>query len=174
MARPEKVAIVEEVTDKLRRGQGVVLADYRGLNVKAMTELRRKARGAGVELQVVKNTLALRAARNVGLEGLEPYLKGPTAIAYAYDDPVAAAKVLSEFARTNEALQIKGGVVEGRVIDVEGVKALAELPSREQLIAQVLRGMQAPISGFVGVLQGTLRKLVYVLEAVRKQKEEAA
>lgn len=174
MPNPQKVAAVAEMADKLRRGEGVILTDYRGLNVKAMTELRAKLREAGVEYKVVKNTLAQRAAQAAQIEGLEQFLTGPTAIAFAYDDPVVAAKVLSEFAKANDALEIKGGLLNGKAIDVEGVKALASLPAREVLLSQVLRGMQAPIAGFVGVLQGVLRQLVYVLEAVRKQKEETA
>lgn len=174
MPNPQKVAVVEEMADKLRRSEGAILTDYRGLNVKAMTELRAKLREAGVEYKVVKNTLAQRAAQAAQIEGLEQFLTGPTAIAFAYDDPVVAAKVLSEFAKANDALEIKGGLLNGKAIDVEGVKALASLPAREVLLSQVLRGMQAPIAGFVGVLQGVLRQLVYVLEAVRKQKEETA
>jgi len=174
MARPEKVAAVQEIADKLRRGQGIVLADYRGLNVKEMTELRRQLREVGVELKVLKNTLVQIAAKDAEVEGLEPLLVGPTAVAFGYDDPVAAAKAVSEFASKNDRLEVKGGVLNGKAIDVEAVKALADLPSREVLVAQVLRGMQSPIAGFVNVLQGTLRNLVYVLEAVRKEKENAA
>lgn len=174
VAKPEKVALVAELTDKFKRGQGIVVADYRGLNVKEMTELRTKLREVGVELQVAKNTLVLRAAQGAEVEGMEELLTGPTVLAYGYDDPVIAAKVMSEFARSNDKLEIKGGVVEGRVIDSEGVKALSELPSREELIAQVLRGFQAPISGLANVLQGTIRKLVYALEAVRQKKEDEA
>lgn len=174
MARPEKVAVVEELTEKLRKGQGVIVTDYRGLTVKDMTQLRSELRKAGVEFKVVKNTLTLLAARNAEIEGLEPILQGPTAIAIGYDDPVVAAKAISEFAKKNDKLQIKGGILSGKLIDADGVKALANLPSREQLLAQVLRGMQAPIAGLVNVLQGNLRNLVYVLEAIRKQKGEAA
>lgn len=174
MARAEKVAAVKELVDKLERGQGVVLTDYRGLNVKSMTELRTKLREVGVEYKVVKNTLALRAAQELDIQGLDDLLVGPTAIAFGYEDPVAPAKVLSEFAKSNDALELKGGVLEGRVIDVNEVKALADLPSREELLAQVLRGMQSPIAGLAAVLQGTLSKLVYALEAIRKEKEGAA
>lgn len=174
MARPEKVAVVEELTEKLSKSQGVIVTDYRGLTVKDMTQLRSELRKAGVEFKVVKNTLTLRAARNLQIEGLESILQGPTAIAIGYDDPVAAAKAISEFAKKNEKLQIKGGVLSRKLIDADGVKALADLPSREQLLAQVLRGMQAPIAGLVNVLHGSLRNLVYVLEAIRKQKGEAA
>lgn len=174
MPRPEKVAAVQEIADKLRRGQCVVLADYRGLNVKEMTELRRRLREVGVEFKVVKNTLTQIAANEVEVEGLGPILEGPTAVAFGYDDPVAAAKAMNEFAKQNDRLQLKGGVLNGQVIDTDAVKALADLPPREVLIAQVLRGMQSPIAGLANVLQGTLRNLVYVLEAVRKEKEKAA
>jgi len=174
MARPEKVAVVEEIAERLRRVQGVVLTDYRGLNVKEMTELRKQLRGVGVEFRVFKNTLTRIAANEVGIQGLDPYLEGPTALAFGYDDPVAAAKAISEFAKTNDRLQVKGGILNGRAIDAEAVKALASLPPREVLIAQVLGGMQAPMAGLVTVLQGTLRSLVYALEAVRKEKEKAA
>jgi len=172
--REQKAAVVAELQEKFSKVQGAVLADFRGMNVAQANQLRRRMREAGVEFKVVKNTLTLRAARNLQIEGLESILQGPTAIAIGYDDPVAAAKAISEFAKKNEKLQIKGGVLSGKLIDAKGVKALADLPSREQLLAQVLRGMQAPIAGLVNVLQGNLRNLVYVLEAIRKQKGEAA
>lgn len=172
--RPDKVAAIENIRGKLERGKAVVLTDYRGLNVKATDELRRRLRGAGVEFEVVKNTLTLRAAQQVGLGDLEQYLEGPTAIAVAYDDPVVPAKLLNDFTREYRQLGIKGGVVEGRVIGPEDVRRLAELPSREQLLAQVAAGMQGPVRGFVFVLGATLRSLVYALDAVRRQKEGEA
>jgi len=173
MPRPEKVEKVAEIRDRLSRVQGAVIADYRGLDVGRMTELRKQLRQAGVEMKVLKNTLTLLAARELGLDGLEPYLTGPTAIAFGYDDPVAPAKILSEFARKNKELEIKGGLLEGKVLDPEGVKALADLPSREVLLSMVLRAMQGPIAGMLNVLQGNIRNFVYALEAVRKKKEEA-
>ncbi|SDF85044.1 50S ribosomal protein L10 [Sporolituus thermophilus] len=171
----EKQAIVAELKEKLANTKGAVITNYRGLTVAQDTKLRRKLREAGVEYRVVKNTLTRIAAKEVGLEGLEPYLEGPTAIAMSYADPVAPAKVISDFIKENklQVMEIKAGLVEGKVIDVDGVKALANLPPREVLIAQVLAGMQAPIAGLVNVLQGTIRNFVYVLEAVRKQKESA-
>src|SRR5690606_23782635 len=119
-------------------------------------------------------TLTILAAREVGLDDLEQFLAGPTAIAFGYDDPVTAAKIISEFAKKNKNLEIKGGLVEGKVLDADGVKALADLPSREVLLSMVLRGMQAIIAGMVNVLQGNIRNFVYALEAVRKKKEEAS
>ncbi len=165
-----KEPIVQEIKGKLETAKGVVLADYRGLNVAQVTQLRSQLRNAGVEYKVVKNTMTRLAAAELGLEGLNPYLEGPTAIAFGIDDPVAPAKILSEFAKTNKALEIKAGVLEGKVIGFDGVKALADLPSREVLLSKVLGGMQAPLYGFANVLQGNLRNLVGVLEAIRKQK----
>lgn len=173
MARPEKEASVAELQAKFRSAQSVVIADYRGLTVGEVTKLRRLLRGAGVELKVAKNTLSLIAARNAGVEGLEAILKGPSAMAFGATDAVAPAKVLTEFARTSKKLGIRGAVVQGRVVGAEGVKALAELPPKEVLLARMLGGMKAPISGLANVLSGTTRKLVYVLEAIRKDKEGA-
>ncbi|NMA62162.1 MAG: 50S ribosomal protein L10 [Firmicutes bacterium] len=174
MARPEKVAVVKEIQDRISQSQGAVLTDYRGLDAGQMTALRKELRDAGVEFKVLKNTLTILAAQELDMDDLIPLLNGPTAIAFGYDDPVAPAKILSEFAKTNKVLEIKGGILEGKVLDPEGVKSLADLPSREVLLSMVLRGMQAPIAGMVNVLQGNIRNLVYALEAVRKQKEEAS
>mgnify|MGYP000981627768 CR=1 FL=1 len=173
--RTEKQAVVTELKEKLSNTKGAVLANYRGLTVAQDTKLRRKLREAGVEYRVVKNTLTRIAANEVGIDGLDKYLEGPTVIALSANDPVAPAKILSDFIRENklQALEIKAGLVEGKVIDVAGVKALASLPPREVLIAQLLGTMQAPIAGFVRVLQGNISNLVYALEAVRKQKESA-
>lgn len=171
----EKLQTVAEIKEKLSSTKGAVLTNYRGLTVAQDTKLRRKLREAGVEYRVFKNTMTRIAAKEAGIEGLDPYLEGPTAIALSYTDPVAPAKVISDFVKENklQALEVKAGLVEGKVIDVEGVKALSSLPPREVLIAQVLAGFQAPIAGFVNVLSGTMRNLVYALEAVRKQKESA-
>lgn len=170
-----KIAVVAELKEKLAATKGAVLTNYRGLNVSQDTKLRRKLREAGVEYRVVKNTMTRIAAAELGLQELDTYLEGPTAIAISYSDPVAPAKVISDFIKENklQKFEVKAGLVEGRVIDSEGVKALASLPPREVLIAKVLGSMQAPISGLVTVLQGTIRNLVYALDAVRKEKESA-
>lgn len=173
MARPEKVAVVEELAGKLQESAAAILTDYRGLNVKSMTELRAKLREAGVEYKVVKNTLTRLAAEKANVSGLDELLTGPTAIAFNKDDPVAPAKILTEFAKSNNALEIKGGILNGAVISVDEVKQLADLPSREELLATVLMRMQGPIYGLVYVLQGTLRSLVYALDAIRREKEAA-
>ncbi|MCX7781364.1 MAG: 50S ribosomal protein L10 [Negativicutes bacterium] len=171
----EKQQAVAELKEKLSTTKGAVITNYRGINVALDTKLRRKLREAGVEYKVVKNTLTRIAASEAGITGLDQYLEGPTAIAMSYSDPVAPAKVISDFIKENklQTMEIKAGLVEGKVIDDKGVKALASLPPREVLIAKMLGSMQAPITGFVNVLQGNIRNLVYALEAVRKQKESA-
>lgn len=170
-----KQTIVAELKEKLSTAQGAVLTSYRGLTVAQDTKLRSKLREAGVSYSVVKNTMTRIAANEAGIEGLDQYLEGTTALAVSASDPVAPAKVISEFIKENklESLEIKAGLVEGKVIDTEAVKALAALPAREVLIAQVLAGMQSPIVGFVNVLQGSIRNVVYALDAVRQQKESA-
>lgn len=174
MARPEKEAMVAELKEKLDQARAAIITDYRGLNVAAMTELRRRMREQGLEYKVVKNTLTRFAARELGLDDLEPYLEGPTAIAFSYEDPVAPAKVIMGFAKEHKQLEIKAGLLRGKVIRPEGVKELADLPPREILLAQVLGGLQAPIAGLANVLNGVPRSLVYALEAIRKQKEAAS
>lgn len=173
MPTAEKVAEVELLAEKLGAVKSLVLADYRGLNVKSITQLRRELRAAGVEFRVAKNTLTRLAAQKAGVSGLDGLLEGPTALAFGTEDPVAPAKALSDFAKQNKALQIKGGWLTGAVIDAAGVQALADLPSREVLLAQVARGFQAPLAGLANVLQGTIRNVVYALDAVRVQKEAA-
>jgi len=162
---------VEEIKEKISKAQAIVLVDYRGLNVEQLTELRSRYRKAGVEYKVYKNTMMRFAFKDAGLEEFNEFLKGPSAIAFGYDDPVGAAKVTSEFAKGNDKLEIKAGIVDGKVIDVNGVKDLANLPPREVLIAQVLGGFNAPIQGFANVLQGTIRSLAIVLNAIAEKQE---
>ena len=157
----------------LTNSKCAILVDFCGLTVAQDTVLRRKMREAGVNYSVVKNTLLRIAAEEAGIEGLEPVLEHNTAIAVAPEDPVAVAKIICEFAKENKALKVKIGVLDGKVISAEEIKALAALPPKEVLIAKMLGSMNAPISGFVNVLQGTIRNVVYALEAVRKQKESA-
>lgn len=169
----QKQQVVRELSEKMSTAQAMVFVDYRGLTVEQDTELRNALRKAGVEYKVVKNTLIRFAAKENNLDALEQYLSGPTAIALSTQDPVAPAKVISEFAKKYEKLQIKSGVVDNKVIDVEGVKALAELPPREVLIAKVLGGFNAPISGFVNVLNANIRGLVIALNAIAEKKASA-
>lgn len=162
--RAEKEQIVQSVAERMRRSKSIVLADYRGLTVAEDTELRARLRQAGIDYSVVKNTLTTRAAEQAEIEGLEPFLTGPTAIAFSYDDPVAPAKILHEFSREHKALELKGGYVEGKVVDAKEIEALAKLPSREGLLSMLLSVLQAP-----------MRNLAYVLSQVaEKQGGEAA
>lgn len=170
MARPEKEATVAEVKSLFERAKAIVLTDYRGLNVGELTELRKKLRDAGVDYKVVKNTLAILAARAAKITGLEPHLTGPTAMAFGYDDPVLPARILAGFAREHKNLELKAGLLEGKVIGGSEVKSLAELPSREQILAMVAGMLQAPLRNMASVLAGPLRNLVYGLEALRKQR----
>jgi len=165
----EKKVIVEALEQKLSAPSGVFV-DYKGITVAEDTALRRELRNAGVEYAVVKNTLTRFAAKNVGLEGLDEILNGTTALAISTTDMIAPAKILVEFAKKNPKFKIKKGFVEGKVIDANGVTALAELPSKEVLIAQVLGGLNAPISGFVNVLNGNIRGLVVALNAIAEKK----
>lgn len=171
MPTPEKIATVKEIKERLQKGKAMVIAEYRGLDVKRITELRQQTRAAGVEFKVLKNKLTARAAQELDINDLECYLQGPNSFAFSYDDPVAPAKVLSDFAKKNDKLVIKGGILSGKVIDADGVRYLAELPARPVLLANVLRGMQAPIAGLANVLSGNIRNLVYALDAIRQQKE---
>ena len=169
----QKREVVEGIGSKMKAAKAMVFADYRGLTVEQDTELRSALRKAGVDYKVVKNTLARIAADENGLGGLDSYFNGPTAMASSDSDPVAPAKVLSEYARKFDKLELKVGVVEGKVIDQNGIKALAELPSREVLIARVLGGLNAPLSGLVNVLNGNIRGLVVALNAIAEKKETA-
>lgn len=172
MARPEKEAMVESIRDRLERARSSVLTDYRGLNVQEITELRKRLTQAGVEYRVLKNTLTSLAAKKAQIDGLDPYLEGPLAIAFGYDDPVAPAKVLFAFSKDHKNLEVKGGILKGKIISAEGVKALADLPGREQLLSMVLRAVQGPLYGLANALQGNIRNLAYAVDAVRRQREE--
>ncbi len=173
LTKKAKEKMLNEVTEELKKAELVVVTDYRGLNVKAISALRAKLREQGCSYKVTKNTMNRLACRQAGVEELENLFEGPTAIAYSSEDPVAAAKVFNEFVKENEALVVKGGLLSGQLLDPLGIKALGEIPPREVLLAQVVGGFQAPISGLVGALHGTLRKLVYTVDAVRQQKESA-
>lgn len=171
--RTEKVAKIAEIKELISTSKCTILVDFCGLTVAQDTALRCKMREAGVHYNVVKNTLLRIAAQEAGIEGLEPSLEKNTAIAVSPEDPVAVAKVICDFAKENKELKVKVGILDGQVIDAEAIKALASLPPKEVLIAKMLGSMNAPISGFVNVLQGTIRNVVYALEAVRKAKESA-
>jgi large subunit ribosomal protein L10 len=171
MKRTEKEQLVDDLSAKMKGATALYYTDFTGLNVKRMTELRRRLRKAGVEYVVIKNTLALRASSPSGLPSAE--LRGPTGVVIG-PDPVAAAKVLSDFARENEQKpEVKGGLLEGRPIDTAQVKQLASLPSREQMLAELGAGLQSPMAAFLGALNGVLYMFAGALESLRQQRESA-
>lgn len=173
MARPEKEATVSEMKEKFSKAVGVVLADYRGLNVGEVTALRKKLRESNVEYRVVKNTLSALAAKEAKIDGLDPMLEGPTAYAFGYEDPVAPAKILAEFAKSHKNLELKGGLLNGEVISLDKVKALADLPGKNELLARVIGSMNAPVTNFARLLGAPIRNLGYALEALRASRAEA-
>lgn len=165
----QKKALVASLTDKLKNSCAGVIVNYKGINVSDDTKLRKELREAGVEYFVVKNTLLQRAAKEAGLDGLEPVLEGTTAIAISKDDHVAAARILCKFAEGNDFFKAKAGFIEGKVISEAEVNNLAKLPTKEVLVAKALGGLNAPISGFVTVLNGTIRGLVVALNAIAEK-----
>ncbi len=172
MNRTSKQEQVSKMHDSLKRAKAVFLADFRGMNVDKATTLRNELRAAQVEYKVFKNTLLDLASKDTDVACISPYLAGPTAVAISYDDPVSAAKVLSKFAKDPQGVfHLKAGVLSGKLLDVKQIQALADLPSREVLIAKMLGSMQAPATNFVGVLAALPGSLVRVLDAIRAQKE---
>jgi len=169
----EKQQIAEDLRDRLSKSAIIVLTDYKGLDVAAMNDLRRRLRAEGIEYQVVKNTLLIRAAEDNDIALIKDYFKGPSAIALSYDDPISPAKVLSQFAKENNKLEIKAGVMNGQVLDANAIKALAKLPSREVLLGQLLSALNAVPTSFVRTIAEIPRGFVSVLAAIRDQKEAA-
>jgi large subunit ribosomal protein L10 len=171
--REAKAVIIDDVLAQIGQAQSIVIAEYRGLTVGRITELRRQARQSGVYLRVLKNTLVRRAVAGSPFEKLSDQLVGPLIYGIS-NDPVAAAKVLSDFAKANDLLVIKGGALPNSVLDANGVKALASLPSREELLAKLLGTMQAPATTFVQTLNAVPSKFVRTVAALRDQREQAA
>ncbi|MDO5717121.1 MAG: 50S ribosomal protein L10 [Tissierellia bacterium] len=167
----KKEALVSEIKEKIEKSQSMVLVDYRGLNVDKVTQLRKSYREAGVEYKVYKNTMMTRAFNDLGYEEFTKFFEGPNGIAFSYEDAVGAAKISNDFAKENDALTIKAGIVDGKIVGLDEIKALAELPPKEVLIAQVLGGLNSPIQGFANVLSGTMRSLVTALDAIRAKQE---
>jgi len=166
----QKQDLVAEVGEQVAKAQAVVIAEYRNLTVADMTDLRRRARGAGVYLRVVKNTLARRAVEGTPFSGLAGQMTGPLAYGIS-TDPVSAAKVLSEYAKANDKLVIRGGAIANQVMSAQDVGRLATMPSREQLLAQLMGTMKAPVGKFVQTLNEVPGKFVRTLAAVRDQRE---
>jgi large subunit ribosomal protein L10 len=169
--KAEKAATVADITARLKATSTAVLADYRGMTVGQMRDLRSKLRGGGIEMIVVKNTLARRAAKAAGYEPLNAELVGPIAMLFAVDDVSAPARILNEYIRANRKMVIKAGLLEGQVIGADAVTELADLPSREVLLSRLLGAMQAPLGSLASVLQAPMSKFARTLDALRTQKE---
>jgi large subunit ribosomal protein L10 len=172
MPRPEKVAVVDEIAEKMERTQSLFLTDFTGLDVEAINELRRLLRENDVEYRVVKNTLARLAADKAGREDLKPYLIGPTAMAFGYQDPLLPARLIGQFAQKTGKPAVKVILFEGQILEKEALDRLKNLPSRDQLLAQLLGGLNAPVTGLVMVIKGLLREVVGLVDAIAKAKEE--
>ncbi len=173
MKLDEKKKIVEDLREKFLKSKVVIVTDYKGLNVETMTDLRRKLRESQVDYLVVKNTMLIRAAEATNVDAIKNQFKGPSAIALSFDDPVAPAKILTEFAKKNDKLEIKAGIMEDKVLDLASIRALAALPSREALLSQLLSVMVGVPTGFVRVLNGVPQQFMNVLQAINDQKEAA-
>ena len=172
LSREAKAAVVEEVGAQVAQAQAIIVAEYRGLGVEAITALRKQARQSGVYLRVLKNTLARRAVSETPFEGLTDQLVGPLIYGIS-KDPVQCAKVLADFAKSNDKLALKAGAMPNHVLDTNAVKALASMPSREELLGRLLGTMQAPISQFVRTLNEVPGRFVRTVAALRDQREQS-
>ena len=171
MLRPEKENAVTEIAEKLSDSTGVYLADYKGLDVEEINDLRNQLREASVEFKVVKNTLARISVNNVGFEELLKYLDGPTAMAFCLADPIIGAKILSEFQKKNNKLDLKACIFDGQVYDQDRIKEIAKLPGKEQILAQTVGTIAGPLRNMVNVIHALLSATVNVLDQIKKQKE---
>ena len=174
MARPEKIAEVEAITERIRGAQSMVLADFTGLTVAQMTVFRTTCRENAVDCRVVKNRLARIAAENADLSRMKDHLNGPTAIMFGPESQVDPARIVVEFAKDNEAMEIKGGFIDGEFLDVSQVVALSKIPSRDELIAKMMGSINSPASGIAMAVNAVMGGLARTIDAVAKQKAEAA
>lgn len=170
MIEQSKVEKVERLHQDFLNVKAAVIAEFRGLNVAKMTELRKQLRESSIKFQVIKNRLAKLAAQDTPVEQIVKYFVGPVSIAFTYDDPMAVAKVLNAYTKKEPLLSIKAGLLQGKAINSEQVKVLADLPPREVLLAKVLGTLQAPVGAFAGVLSGIIRQFIYVLNAIKEKK----
>ena len=174
MLKAEKQDIVDQIKEQFQGSASAICVDFRGVNVEKITNFRRQVQGVSGNYQVVKNTLARRAIADTSFEGLGQFLVGPTGIVFCQGEPMEPAKVAVAFAKeTNGALQIKGGVIDGTVFDAKGIEQVSKLPSRQEMLAQLVSSLQSPISGLVGTLEGVTREFVYTLQAIADKKAEA-
>jgi large subunit ribosomal protein L10 len=170
--KPVKMEAVAQLHDKFARAVSAVLADFRGLTVQELTDLRQQLRDASLELAVVKNTLARLAVRETDFEKLSPYLKGPTSITFSYRDTMAPAKVLSTYVKKQPKLAVRAGLFEREIVPAEKIAEIADLPPRDVLLALTLAAMQGPMTGLVGTLQGVLSTFIGTLQAIHDKKAQ--
>jgi large subunit ribosomal protein L10 len=173
MPTQRKIESVADLTEKLSRTQVTLVTDYRGLTVAEITDLRKRLRDADAELVVAKNTLTLMAAKATGHEAIEPLLSGPTALAFAYSDGPKVAKAINDFNRGPKKLVVRGGLLGNSLLSGDALDQVAKMPSRQQILAEVLGGISAPVTGVVGVLNGAISNIVYVLQAKIDQMQPA-
>lgn len=168
----EKKRIAEELQERFSKSKIVILTDYKGMDVTSINQLRKKLREEQIEYQVVKNTLLIRASEGTDVSLIKDQFKGPSAIALSFDDPVAPARVLTEFAKENKNLEVKAGVLNGKALDLDGIKSLASLPPREVLLGQVLSAMNGVPTALVRALNDVPLRLLNVLTAIKDQKDQ--
>ncbi|MBI5644271.1 MAG: 50S ribosomal protein L10 [Deltaproteobacteria bacterium] len=174
MEKAHKVKVVEDLQNKLQKANATFIAEYKGIKAGDMSEMRRALRGASIDLKIVRNTLSRRALKGTPIEQLSEHLKGPTAIAISYKDAAAAAKALTQFAKEQPKLKLKIGTLGSKIISLNEIIGLAELPPREVLIGRMLGSMMSPVSGFVRVLGGVPTTLLYALNAIKDKKAAQA
>lgn len=167
----QKQKLVQEIKEKIENATLVICTDYRGLNVDQVNDLRNKLRVPGVEYRVLKNTMFRFALQEAGYERIAEQIHGPNAVIFSKEDPVGPAKIIFDFAKANKQIELKIGILEGQFLSADGIKDLAQLPTREVLLAQVVGTMQAPITSFVRVLNANLTGLVRALDGIREQKQ---
>ena len=168
----EKEQAVQDVADKMQRAQSMVIVDYRGLTVDEVSKLRNEFRNAGVEYRVIKNNMLRRAAESLGIADMEDLFKGPSAVAFGYEDAVAPAKIMCKFQKDLQKTEIKGGVLSGKKVDQAEIVSLSKLPSKEELLAKMLGSLNAPITNFALALSAVPRGLAVALGAVAEKKEK--
>lgn len=174
MPTQRKIDTVADLTEKMSRTQLTLVTDYRGLTVAEITDLRNTLRKAGAELIVAKNTLTLIAAKENGYDALESLLSGPTALAFAYDDVAQAAKAINDFNKGPKKLVVRGGMLGKSLLAADALDAVARMPSREQILAQIVGGISSPVAGVVGVINAAITNVLYVLQARIDQQQEPA
>jgi large subunit ribosomal protein L10 len=174
MPTQAKIEKVAELRERVQQAAGIYLAEYKGLNVKDVSQLRQQVRKNGAEMIVIKNRLLNLAVEGTAAEGLKNYLKGPNAVFFCDQDPVTPAKTIAEFARTHDVVTWKGGYIDGTIVDGAGMGRVAEMPSKQELLAAVVGGISAPVSGLVFTLSGLVSDLVFTLESVADKKKGVA